>query len=131
MSRRRVRSAAYRLRRKFRNYAKGRRASPFVSYVDPKMVELLTAPTLAASLYAGRIHENVLMGQIAQCIGVPERYLTGEGMPEITAAEHEAARRFFDVQANALVEDVVRDCCLTHCDEPHMPECGYGSDADL
>lgn len=52
MSRRRQRGPAYRLRRKFRYHANGRRPSPFVSHVDPKMVELLTAPSIAASLYA-------------------------------------------------------------------------------
>ena len=32
-------------------HANGRRPSPFISYVDPAMVTLLTAPTLAAQLY--------------------------------------------------------------------------------
>lgn len=51
MSRRRQRGAAYRLRRKFRLWKSGRRASPFITRVDPTLVALLKAPLVAAADY--------------------------------------------------------------------------------
>ena len=59
MSRRRQRGEAYRLRRKFRNFAKGRRSSPFVTYMDPKMVDMLKAPLVAAQLYGPKLEGKI------------------------------------------------------------------------
>jgi hypothetical protein len=41
-------------------------------------------------------------------------------------AQARAQRRGPTVILVAPMVDVVRDCCLSHCDEAHMPECPYG-----
>jgi len=143
MSRRRQRGAAYRMRRKFRNYAKGRRASPFASYMDPAMVRLLTAPMVAAQLYEyeGQIDASsivtVTIGPLtartfpvdyqlmASAARLPECVMFGDNTTELSTEAEVAA--FFGVADRVLTKrDVGRDCCLTHCDEAHMPECPYG-----